>query len=265
MFDCHVHSIYSNDSKVSIEEGIIAAIQAGLTGLIFTDHFEVACPPTSRGAKFNICERAEILEKIGEKYLDNLIILKGIEVGVHYNSIQDINLLLKENSFDFIIASVHSANKIRMCDPRVFEGQTKESILKNYLETILYGIENFDNYDVIGHIGHLCRELPWEDKSMLYKDYSDLIDQILKNIINRGHGIEVNTTGFRRGLGGPIPSFEIIKRYYDLGGKVITIGSDSHEVCDIGRDFLIVRDKLKEIGFTYANYFIKREPVFYKL
>ena len=44
-----------------------------------------------------------------------------------------------------------------------------------------------------------------------------------------GKGIELNTGGFKYGLGHPNPCEDIIKRYKELGGEIITLGSDAHK------------------------------------
>jgi histidinol-phosphatase (PHP family) len=123
-----------------------------------------------------------------------------------------------------------------------------------------------DCFDIVGHIGYIRRYAPDEDRTLKYSDYSDVLDSILKKVIENGKGIEVNTSGYYyKNLGSPIPDFDIIKRYKELGGQILTIGSDSHEAQFIGHSFKKVLEGLKLIGFNYVTYFEERKPIFVKL
>lgn len=265
MVDCHVHSQFSEDSKISFEAGILSAHKTGLSGLIFTDHYEYDSASALYTFQFDPQERLQVLNQLQRKYQNMVMVLGGVEIGVQPHVLPRFSALLSSYHFDFVIASVHAIDRKDIGEDAYFERKTKHDVVCRYLQEILYCIHNFDNYDVIGHIGYVCRYMPFEDKSLVYQDHRDLIDEIFKEVIAHGHGIEVNTSGFRQDLGCPIPNFDIINRYRELGGEIITIGSDSHRVEHIGHNFLYVKERLREIGFLYATYFCQRKPVFYKL
>ena len=95
--------------------------------------------------------------------------------------------------------------------------------------------------------------------------YSDVIDEILRLLIEKGKGIEINTGGFKYGLGHPNPCEEILARYRELGGEIITIGADAHKPEHVAFDFAKVPSILKDSGFDYFTVFRERKPEFVKI
>ena len=100
---------------------------------------------------------------------------------------------------------------------------------------------------------------------MRYIDFADIIDKILTRVIADGKGIEVNTSGYRQGLGGPIPGYDIVQRYIELGGKIITMGSDAHQADNIGHSFEQAREELRALGLKKIACFQQRKPVFFSI
>ncbi len=264
MVDCHTHSYYSDDSNIAFGAGIEAALRAQLKGLIFTDHHEFDYPNKRYTLHMNFQEREKEFLKIKKEH-PNLHVLLGVELGFRSDHLQEMDALVKLNKLDFVLMSVHVIDKQDISNARYFEGKDKKSVYTRYLQEVLSSVSQFQDYDAVGHIGYIRRYGPYTDTRLLYSDYQDLIDNILKTIIAQGKGIEVNSSGLRRGLNSPIPDFDIIARYFELGGTIITLGSDSHASNDIGKDFDVVRARLKSIGFKQATYFADRKPVFYEL
>lgn len=127
---------------------------------------------------------------------------------------------------------------------------------------ILENIAAFDGFDVYGHIDYVVRYGPNKNANYSYQKYADIIDEILKALIIKGKGIEINTGGFKYGLGHPNPAEDIIKRYHELGGEIITIGADAHQPEHVAFDFEKVPSILKEAGFTHYTVFKNRKPEF---
>lgn len=134
--------------------------------------------------------------------------------------------------------------------------------LREYFESILENIAAFDGFDVYGHIDYVVRYGPNKNANYSYQKYADIIDEILKALIIKGKGIEINTGGFKYGLGHPNPAEDIIKRYHELGGEIITIGADAHQPEHVAFDFEKVPSILKEAGFTHYTVFKNRKPEF---
>lgn len=265
IIDCHTHSSFSIDSQMPAKEGVLSAINAGLGGLIFTDHIDLDYPDPAYNFSFDIAVRSEFLDNLRLDFGAKAKILKGLELGFQPQIVSQAGEIVKSYDFDFVILSVHVVDKIDLCHKIFHEGQPKEQVYRRYLQAIYESVDKFDDFDVVGHIGYLCRYVTYPDRSLKYADYSDVLDMIFKKVIQNGKGIEVNTAGYFYKLGCPHPDFDSIKRYKELGGEIITIGSDAHVAGRIGENFELVIKQLSEIGFKHVTYFENRKPVFVKI
>lgn len=265
MFDNHTHTKYSLDSTMLAEDAIKKAKSLGLDGIAFTDHVDYDYPDYDDAFNFDIFEYSAFIDKLIKDYSGTLKILKGVEIGLQPHVYEKNVELAKKVDFDFIIGSVHIIDHMDPYSGTFFVGKTKVQAYSRYLQAIYDGALTFKDYDVIGHIGYVRRYGEFEDRSMDYKDYSDVIDAILKTAIQDGKGIEVNTSGLRGILGSTIPDKGILTRYMELGGEIITVGSDAHNEKDVGANFSETLELLREIGVKYTCHFEKRRPVFEKL
>ena len=126
-----------------------------------------------------------------------------------------------------------------------------------------------NEFDVYGHIDYVIRYvIKYYDNvinKINYDEFRDILDEILLVIINKDKGIEINTSGIRYGLNSVHPNIEILKRYKELGGKIITIGSDAHRVEDLASHFDIAIDLLEQSGFEEIAVYHNRKPDFIKI
>jgi len=264
--DYHLHSSYSGDCQVPMDSVVTAAIQLGINRLCFTEHHDLDYYPHST-IDFTLDIDAYIsgFKKLKNTSADKIELLCGIELGMqpHLHSILDT--LVQENDFDFVLASNHLANRIDVYEKIYFETRSQYKGYLDYLEDIYSNVLGFTNYDVYAHLDYVIRYGDFENKRMLYKDFTDVLDAILKKIIQDGKGIEVNTSGYRYNLGEPHPSREILNHYKSLGGEIITIGSDAHQTKHLLNHFDDAKDLLKELDFKYFTTFVKRKPEFHLL
>lgn len=266
MFDCHIHSNFSGDSEMSVETACEKAISLGLDGIVFTDHLDFDYPGyPDETFTIDFTNYLSYLDKAKSRYIGRLKLVKGIEVGIQPHVLDKSLEVVSSHPFDHVIASVHIIDKQDPYTNDYFIGKTKNEAYIRYLEEVLYSVKNFNNYDIVGHIGYLRRYGSYDDRSLRQCDYSDLLDSILKQVVISGKGIEINSSGYRNKLGSPIPDYDIVSRFKELGGEIISIGSDAHYPEHIAHDFKIVEDKLKEIGFKHTVHFEDRRPVFDKL
>ena len=264
--DSHVHSNYSDDSTMRPEEAVDTALALGLKGLAFTDHYDLDFPDKQFLFEFDIRRRAAHIKALREHYGSEVEILDGIELGVQANTVEESAAIIDLHDFDFVICSVHAIDGYALHDPEGFyEHKSKEQAYRRYLEEIFQIIRNFDNYDVIGHLGYIRRYGPYDIKSMPLKNYDDIIDTIFKWLIEHGKGIEINVSGYAYHLGTAIPDVDMVKRYKELGGELITLGSDAHDKLHIGKSFKQGLSILERAGFEHVNYFKNRKPVFVPL
>lgn len=265
MFDNHIHSKFSTDSKMDAEEACQKAVEIGLTGLVFTDHVDYDFPDFDESFLINFDKYFEAFTALKDKWKEKLDILIGVEMGFQPQILERINKVLLDYPFDFVINSVHIIDRLDPYTGMFFRGRSQRQSYQRYLQELLVSVKAYDNYDIIGHIGYAARYGDFEDKPLRYADYSDLLDQILKAVIAQGKGIELNTSGLRSDLMQPIPGYDVFKRYFELGGEILTLGSDSHFVEHLGHCFKEAASHLKDIGFRHVAHFEKRKPVFEKL
>ncbi len=266
MFDSHVHSSFSGDSEMPAEAACEKALNLGLSGIAFTDHLDIDYPDYDDKFLIDFNKYSAYMDNLKARYSSGLKVLKGIEAGIQPHVTEETDLVVRKHGFDFVIASVHI---IEGKDPYYGEyfldKASKHHAFTRYLEEILLSVNKYNNFDVIGHIGYIRRYCNYEDKTLRYNDYSDIIDSIIKTALSNGKGIEVNTSGYRGGLESPIPDYDIISRYKELGGEIITVGSDAHSPEQIAYGFSRVKDMLLKIGFKYIAHFENRKPVFDKI
>ncbi|MEX1308346.1 MAG: histidinol-phosphatase HisJ family protein [Eubacteriales bacterium] len=257
MQDYHIHSRYSTDSKQDISDICKNAVQANIKEIAITDHIDIDYPYDA-DFSFDIDMRNAEIDKEQKNY-PALAIKKGVEIGLMPKINNDYVNIIRSHPFDFVIASIHIVNGLDPYFPEFFKGKTKEQAYAEYLEATYEGIKDFDDYDVIGHIGYASRFFPGEDKVMRYAEHKDLLDSILKKVIKDGKGIEVNTKGIA-GTGDTLPSESILRQYLKLGGERITLGSDAHIPGRVGDEIYKTAERLKAMGFKYYTSYTKREP-----
>ncbi len=267
--DCHLHSSFSGDSGTPMEEMILQGISQGLSTLCFTEHNDFAFPdyPDQPGSMFllNVDSYLYDLARFKEKYEKKIRLLFGVELGLQPGVTRQNAAFARSHEFDFIIASSHICRGHDPYYPGFFEGRSDEAAYREYFESALENVKKFSNFDVYGHLDYVVRYGKTGDKEYSYEKYRDILDEILKLLLDRGKGIELNTGGIRSGLRDFHPCAAILKRYRELGGEIITVGSDSHDTGNIAAHFSRAAEALKACGFQYYCVFEKRTPEFHRL
>lgn len=265
LWDTHMHSQYSGDSETPQDAMIQAAIQKNLDGICFTDHLDIDYPDDPDLFLLDLPNYTASVNALASQYEGRFPIRLGIELGLQPHLAALHADILEQYPFDFVIGSSHVVHGFDPYYPKFYEGRSEEECYREYFESILENIQAFDGFDVYGHIDYVVRYGPNRNEQYSYQKYSDVIDAILSLLIKKGKGIEINTGGFKYGLGHPNPTEEIIARYHELGGEIITIGADAHKPEHVAFDFKKVPDILKSAGFQYFTVFKDRKPEFIKL
>lgn len=264
-WDTHMHSQFSGDSDAPQEDMVLTAIDMGLGGICFTDHLDMDYPNDPSYFLLDLPNYTASVLALKEKYRHKLPIHLGIELGLQPHLSALHAGILSQYPFDFVIGSSHVVHGIDPYYPEFYIDRKEEDCYREYFESILENIKSYDGFDVYGHIDYVVRYGPTKNQNYHWSQYQELIDEILKLLIEKGKGIELNTGGFKYGLGHPNPTEEILIRYRQLGGEIITLGADAHVPQHIAFDFHKVSSILKLAGFDYFTVFKNRKPDFIKI
>ncbi len=261
MFDFHLHTKVSFDSTDEPVEMIRAAEKAGLREICFTDHCDHHGNRTGKHHVFTMEEYANAYDCVVSEQVK---IRRGIEMGLTQWNMAEAEEVLSRREFDFVIGSNHYAGDYDPYFPEFWEGITLARAIEIYLTNILECIQLHDNFDVLGHLTYVCKS-PYNPmhQTVPYRETADLADEIMKVLVAKGKGMEINTSGVDR-AGDFLPSLDYLKRFRELGGEIVTIGSDAHERSRVGQYTNEAVVLAKEV-FGHVCTFEKRKPIFHKL
>lgn len=270
LYDNHNHSQFSFDGgRTSVGKTVNSAIGKGLAGVCFTDHCDFFVPPMKAQHEeyvpevFDVEARNAEIDKVNAKCPRDFHVFKGIEIGVQKSERDKIAAHLEKYSFDEIIASVHYLDDTDPFWGGYYEGKTWRYAYGHYLETlydemVLLG----DRFDIMGHYDYVTRYAPYPECSILYKDFPDILDSMLRYLAENGKALEINTKTYQDFKGRtPVLDKNILMRYRELGGEIISLGSDSHDADRVGFNFERTAALVSRCGFRYLAHFDKRKPV----
>lgn len=262
-YDYHIHSHFSDDCKTDMEEIVEKAIEIGLKEICFTDHIDYDNCYSEKEFEFNVEEYTGHINIMRDRYGDKIKILKGIEMGIQPHIIEKCDKVIENGNFDFVISSIHTCGRKVLYNGEFYIGKSAKEAYLKYFEELLYCIKNFNNFNIIGHLNILPRYNEEVAKENLM-DYSDFLYEIFKALIERNKGIEINTSSFRYS-NKFLLSADVLKLYKELGGEIITIGSDSHTSDTLVHKFDYIYKLIKEIAFKYITTFEKMQPKFVEI
>lgn len=254
IFDSHMHSKFSTDSSMNIEDAIRVGKENNI-GIIITDHMDLDYPVKE---DFNFDIPTYFNEY--EKYHSDKVKL-GIEIGLTENTLLDNENIAKNYDFDFILGSIHSVKGLDIYEEYVHQGYNKKNFFSYYLEDMLKCVQIYNNYDALSHIDYPCRYCSFDNKEILISEFKDILSEIFTTLLRKGNLLELNTTRLH------IPEAnkalrDIYKLYMDLGGKYVTIGSDAHSHLNINRNFGLALEFIEDLGLK-GVYFNKRKMEFF--
>ena len=256
--DCHMHTCFSDDSDTPVEAMADRAIALGMERIYITDHHDIGFP---RGEFWlDTVPYLEKLEKVKEDYRGRLDIHIGVELGIQSHLCEEISSYASRYPFDYIIGSVHL---VEGKDPDLRDelDMTDEEMYREYFQSTLETVKKVQCFQSLGHLDYIVRYGPNKNKHYSYETYAACIDPILEYLIRHEKCLEVNTAGLKYGLGHPNPEESVLRRYLELGGTLITIGSDAHRPEHIAYDFEKAEDILRSLGFQSYTIFRQRKPV----
>ena len=278
LMDCHTHTQFSVDSEADINKCIKRAAELGLAAYAITDHCE--CNGWYKKEHYSENEwylresfdyaadfenSVSAVTALKEKWAGKLNLICGVELGQIIHDTDAAKIVNADKRVDFIIGSVHQVRGDQDFYFIDYEKMTMDEIydlLERYFKEA-YEVSRTDLFDVFGHITYCLRYM--KQRNGINADisrYDDVIADIFRDLAQNGRGIEINTSGLRQGFGDCFPNLKYVKLFRDMGGEIVTIGSDSHTVEDIAANCADGIEIARAAGFTKLAYFKKRKPYF---
>ncbi len=262
LIDMHVHTDNSPDGVHSPMYICEQAVKNNLGAIAFTDHCEV---DTYYEDKYNSMVFHSFFEcsKAKAAFRGQILVLIGLEIGQPANDIILADKIVNEKPYDFILGSIHT--------PKGYDGKDIKEIKYNEIDVYkfmeayfreLSEVANWKGCDCLSHITAPMRRI--QGRYAIDFDYSKIqtaTDNLLKEVISNGKAIEINTSGLRQPIGRTMPEEAIVKRYRELGGTKLTVGSDAHKAQDVGAGLVDGIMIAKRCGFNKLTFYVKREPI----
>lgn len=279
IIDCHTHTQFSVDSEADINQMIERACELRLAAYAITDHCECnrwyseshyPDEDTYRFFDFGKDFESSIsaVTKLKEKYDGRFNLICGVEIGQALHDVEIAEKIIGDSRLDFIIASIH---QLPQTEDFAFIDYTQYTIdgiyelLERYFNEILK-LSHWGKFDVLGHLTYTLRYIKGNfGIDIDISRFDELIAEIFCTLIYNSCGIEINTSGLRQSYGDTFPSLKYVKLYRELGGEILSIGSDAHTVEDLGKGVREGAEIAKEAGFIHLCYFKRRKPVFIEI
>ncbi len=255
--DTHIHSSFSADSSAPMEAMAAQAMALGLKTICFTEHLDLDYPESFDDDGTPLLFQVDLpayfksVRSLQERFAGKLEILFGLEMGMQAHLADAYAAAAAAWPFDFLIASQHLVNGLDPYETAFWEGKNEEEVYRRYFEELLLNLRQMKDFDTAAHLDYIVRYGPTQNRHYRYAAYADLIDPILHFLINHDKCLEVNTAGLKYGLGETHPACEVLRRYHELGGRLVTIGSDAHAPQHIAYGYSQAAALLQSTGFSY--------------
>lgn len=261
-FDLHTHTSFSFDGEYGAEKMVFRAYELGIEYYAITDHLEIneyhlpefRYPEILREAK-------SVIPDLTEKYIGKIHLIRGIELGQPVHDTALAERLLAEGDYDYIIGSCHMIRGYRDFYFLDYDENDPVRLLDMYFDELIEMAE-WGKFDTLAHITYPLRYIVGDKgKAIDMSRYEKQIERLFSLIIEKNIAMEINTSGLRQSIGETLPGEDLLRKYYDMGGRLITMGSDAHKPEDIGKGIAEGIALAKKIGFTAVSVYKKRKPI----
>lgn len=261
MFDYHMHTTVSYDGHNTPEEMAQAAVTAGLREICFTDHLDYQLSVPREMTSYTPEAYRKAYEHLN---IPGITIRQGAEVGLTPWNKEEIIKDLQCFPYDFVLGSIHFINDEDVYYPEFWAGRDFLVTERQYFEEMLRCVALHDDFDVLGHLTYISKVKGHPSPRIIpLEDHRDVIAAIMETLISKSKGMEVNTSGIDR-CGDYLPGIPYLRLFKDLGGEIVTVGSDAHTADRVGQYIGDACAMVKEI-FGHVCTFQNREPIFHKL
>lgn len=252
MIDSHVHSHCSGDCQTPMMDACRSAVSRGITDITFTDHLDFEPTDLCYGFfDYDLYKRR--ISEVWDAFAGQLTINCGIEVDYAVTYQSSIKEYLADKEFDYVLGAAHYVGDTILEDhAKYFPGKAVHEAYAPYFETALAAAQS-GLFNALAHVD-LCKRY-----GVLYygpfdwSPYSDIIEQILRLVIEQGMALEINTSGLRQAPAETYPGRGILELYHALGGRIVTIGSDAHRAEDVGAGIVQASEMARDIGLAQVS------------
>ena len=264
--DYHLHTTHSMDGRQSMDALCATMVERGVQEICLTEHIEPGHP----GAGVDVPPVWNVwfdeIDQMRRKY-PNLVIRAGIEIGDNPVCRKETIALLDTLPLDFRLLSLHLINGVDCYDKeKYFSGKTRRQAYREYVEAKVESITSWEDFDSVAHIGYVAKYSAYTgaEQPLRYEDAPDAFDTLLRDIIEKGKCLEINTSSYAM-MGDALPHSTIVRRYIELGGELFTFGSDSHDTARNYADIERAKDAVRAMGGRYQAAFCQRKRTLYRI
>ncbi len=258
--DYHMHSNFSCDCKFPMAEMCRSAIENGIPEIGFTEHYDLH-PGEPYRDWFKLEPWTAELERCRAEFAGRLIIRAGIELGETHIYRAEAQAMLARYPFDYALGSLHWVGPETIFNPSYFRSRTADEAFRLFFEELEW-MTRVGGFDILSHF-----DVPVRTAFDVYGEYDprrheDYIRPVLKNCIERGIALDLNTKGLRSKCAVLTPGLDILRWYVEMGGERVTLGSDAHQPKFVGADCEVAMDTARAAGLKYVMQFEKRQARF---
>lgn len=227
LFDSHMHTCFSTDSKMTIDEAVMRGKELSI-GITITEHMDVSYPDPLAFI-FDVDQYFASYNK----YRSESVLL-GIEIGMRADCLEENCRIVESHPFDYVIGSVHILDNIDIYAAEFYQGKSKQDVYRKYFGTMLQCVTCYDGIHSLGHIDYIARYARFADPEVRYREFAEEIDEVLMVLASKGKALEINTRRLDSKEAVEI-LMPIYQRFYEVGGRLVTVGSDAHRMSEVGR------------------------------
>ncbi len=261
MFDYHMHTRVSFDGQDTGLQMALAAREKGLMEICFTDHLDYDPLGVMQDLAFDTAKYNAEYDSLA---VPGLKIRRGMEFGLTRDNREQFMKDLRRREFDFVLGSIHFVDDLDVYFQEFWEGKTVYQAERRCLEETLACVQIHDDFDVLAHLTYIGKTHAHPSpRPVPFEAHRELIDEILRTLARKGKGLELNTSGMDR-CGGFLPTADYFRRFRELGGQTVTVGSDAHRCDRVGQYSAEACKMLGDI-FGYVCTFEERKPIFHKV
>jgi histidinol-phosphatase (PHP family) len=260
LMDYHLHSAFSGDGHSSVEEVCAAARKNGLTHIAITDHHDIG------HEKYGMKDLGKYVEDVlrCRALFPELDVACGMEMDYRKETWAEMRRIPERIGLDFALLSLHYANGIDPYMPEFFDGIGQRGGYELYLKLMVEMIEDTEGPWVLGHITYVSKFARFPEPTLRYGEYREALDNVLRLAVQKGYGLEVNASGLKNNAG-LLPGADVLRRFRELGGSTVTVGSDSHSAELAGQGVREALDAVSAAGFDQVAAFRALKPVYMNL